>query len=43
VRLLLEHGADINARNDEGMALSQLAWDPEVIQLLSEYGGKFVE
>ena len=43
VRLLLEHGADVNVRNNFGKIPSQYARQPEIVELLSEYGAKSVE
>jgi ankyrin repeat protein len=45
VRLLLEHGADANVRDEFGDTPSQLASRyelPEIVELLSEYGAEFV-
>ena len=38
VRLLLEHGADVNARSKSGKSPSELAWLPEIVELLFEHG-----
>jgi ankyrin repeat protein len=46
VRLLLEHGADVNARDYLGNTPSQLytvTSTPEIAELLSNYGAKSVE
>jgi ankyrin repeat protein len=43
VRLLLEHGADVNVRNKSGETPSQLTSQQEIVELLSEYGAKSVE
>jgi hypothetical protein len=43
VRLLLEHGADVNACDDSNRTPSQLTTQPEIVELLSEYGTKSVE
>ena len=45
VRWLLEHGADVNARDKKGRTPFQLtsSYQPEVRQLLSEYGAESVE
>lgn len=34
--LLLANGADINARNDEGVTLLHIVTDPDAIDLLNE-------
>jgi ankyrin repeat protein len=43
VRLFLEHGADVNARNKSDKTPSQLVStkDHEIVELLSEYGAEF--
>jgi ankyrin repeat protein len=38
VRLLLEYGADVNACTKAGTTPSQIATQPEIVELLSEYG-----
>jgi ankyrin repeat protein len=46
VRLFLEHGADVNARDQSGNTPSQLAsrsGHPEIVELLSEYRAKSVK
>jgi ankyrin repeat protein len=43
VRLLLEHGVDVNARDQRGRTPAQHTPQQEIIQLLSEYGAKSVE
>ena len=43
VRLLLERGADVNVRNGGGKTPSQCAKEQVIVELLSEYGAKFVE
>ena len=43
VRFLLEHGADVNALDDFGETPFQKTGEPEVVELLSEYGTKSVE
>ena len=43
VRLLLEHGADVTAKGDDGMTALQEAAEnghDEVVELLREYGAK---
>ena len=40
VRLLLERGADVNALSESGKVPSELAWQPEIVELFSEYGTK---
>ena len=40
VRLLLEHGADSNARDKEGITPSQSTGQQEILELLSKYGAK---
>ena len=40
VRLLLERGADVDARSESGKVPSELAWQPEIVKLLSKYGSK---
>ena len=42
VRLLLEHGADVNARDNAGETSFQYAEQQEISQLLLEYGAKSV-
>jgi ankyrin repeat protein len=44
--LLLEHGADVNARDEDGNTPSQLAsrdGHPEIVELLSEYRAESVK
>jgi len=36
--LLLKHGADIDAQNDEGMALLHVLIDPKFIDIALQYG-----
>jgi ankyrin repeat protein len=46
VRLLLDNGADVNARNMFDETPSQLASGPkrqEIVKLLSQYGAEYVE
>jgi len=40
VRLLLEHGADVNAHDKSGRAPFQLTDQQEILELLSKYGAK---
>jgi ankyrin repeat protein len=42
VRVLLEHGASVDAEDDDGKTLFQAARDsdPDIIKLLSEHGAK---
>jgi uncharacterized protein len=42
VRLLLEHGADVNVCDDGGKTASQLATQQEIVEILSKYGAKSV-
>jgi ankyrin repeat protein len=42
-RLLLEHSADVNARDESGMILSQYTDQQEILELLSEYGAESVK
>ena len=45
VRLLLEHGVDANARDEEGETPSQIGsmlGEHEIVELLSEYVAKSV-
>ena len=42
VRLLLEHGADVNVCDNEDQTASQVTALIEIVELLSEYGGKSV-
>lgn len=39
-RLLLEHGANVDARNDEGITPLHLAAYSEMVDLLTEYGAE---
>jgi cytohesin len=43
-RVLLEHGANVGAEDGDGktpfQATSNRAWDDEIMELLSEYGGR---
>ena len=39
-RLLLEHGADVNARDKSGNTPSQFTTQQEILELLSEYGAE---
>ena len=43
VRLLLEHGADVNVRDKQDRTPSQHAEQREIAELLSEYGAQSVE
>jgi ankyrin repeat protein len=44
VRLFLEHGADVNARDKYGRTPSESgSGHPEIVELLSEYNAKFVK
>ena len=43
VRLLLEHGADVNARDKHGLYPSQLTRQQEIVELLSKYGAGSAE
>ncbi len=43
VRLLLEHGADVDVRGNSGKTPSELAWLPEIVGPLSAYDPKSVE
>lgn len=38
LQLLLHHGADINARNDEGVTLLHILTDPDAVPLLVRHG-----
>ena len=40
LQLLLEHGADANARDGEGRTPSQVTGQQEILELLSKYGAK---
>jgi ankyrin repeat protein len=42
-RLLLEHSADVNARDESGKTPSQYTTQQEILELLSEYGSASVE
>ena len=42
VRLLLEHGADVNERDAHGHTVSHYTTEQDTVELLSEYGAKFV-
>jgi hypothetical protein len=43
VQLLLEHGADVNARDKYERTPSQLTKQREIVELLSQYGAKYVD
>jgi ankyrin repeat protein len=43
VRLLLEHGADVNARGESGRTPSQYTRQQDILELLSEYGAESVK
>ena len=43
VRLLLDHGVDVNARDQSGKTPSQLTEQQEILELLSKYGATSVE
>ncbi len=42
-RLLLKHGADVNSRGESGKTPSQRTTQPEILELLSEYGAESVK
>jgi ankyrin repeat protein len=42
-RLLLEHGADVNACDESGLTPSRLTTKQNILELLSEYGAKSVK
>jgi ankyrin repeat protein len=42
VRLLLEHGANVNVRDNKGKTASQLMTQQKIVDLLSKYGAKSV-
>jgi ankyrin repeat protein len=42
VRLLLEHGVDVNVRDNEGQTASQFTTDQEIVEILSKYDAKSV-
>jgi ankyrin repeat protein len=42
-RLLLEHSADVNARDELGKTPSQYTDQQEILQLLSEYGAESIK
>jgi len=42
-RLFLKHGADVNARDKSGRTPSQCTTQPEMLELLSEYGSESVK
>ena len=39
-RVLIEHGADIDAKDNKGRTPFQVAWNRDMVGLLSDYGSK---